>query len=520
MGKLASILIPVTSEPSRESVKHTLCLSHLHKKQNISVLHLNNFIVTGAGDLPKSEWLRQNYVPKAQEEYEAKVKEAVKNENLVIHCDETTDRKGQAVFVMILKTLPKDSSCPRLFVVGCKVLQNANSQECSQALVKMLTKFDINYSNVIGIATDSARYMGVCIKTMQGLVSESLLHIQCWAHKLDNIAKLFPKYLNKLNYCISNTKKAFRNTRKRKHKYLSYLQSKYDGSEKQTKLFPAPVLTRWKTWVESALYIEEYLCDLVDYFKSVDGDAEGVKYFRKLSSNEIRAIHCEASFVKYHLVSTTILLTEFEGNKYPLAHKLVPKLVELQNQYSLIERLLLHEETQSELTKLSSERQEREQEKYQALGKDCKSKLSSMLTSDPAASFFQACSKLFHLPNVHAADVSAEQNLLKMNIPLLKSIGSTEFLKFYLKFQSLVKLCGSANSEKDKVYEILKGMLEDDAEIASRCIQSIFIPVNNVDAERAFSGYSDILTDKRTRLLPQNVETALNLYFGDGCDLE
>ena len=50
--------------------------------------------------------------------------------------------------------------------------------------------------------------------------------------------------------------------------------------------------------------------------------------------------------------------------------------------------------------------------------------------------------------------------------------------------------------------------------------KSVFIPVNNVDGQRAFSGYSDILTNKRTRLLPQNVETALSLYFGDGCNLE
>ena len=130
------------------------------------------------------------------------------------------------------------------------------------------------------------------------------------------------------------------------------------------------------------------------------------------------------------------------------------------------------------------------------------------MASDLAHNFFEACSKLFYLPNVLAAEVTEQQNVLKAQIPLLNGIQSTKFLKFYLKFQTLLKSCNATNNEKDKVHAILMGMLEEHTQIASRCIQCIFVPVNNVDAERAFSGYSDILSDKRTRLLPQNVETA------------
>lgn len=67
-----------------------------------------------------------------------KLKEMVKDKQLVVHCDETTDRKGQVVFVTLFKILP-DKSCSDIKLVsGVKVLSACNAQQCSQAILKVI----------------------------------------------------------------------------------------------------------------------------------------------------------------------------------------------------------------------------------------------------------------------------------------------------------------------------------------------------------------------------------------------
>ncbi|KAJ8868037.1 hypothetical protein PR048_031846 [Dryococelus australis] len=68
-----------------------------------------------------------------------------------------------------------------MLVAGTKV----NSTECSRAVVDILLKYEVKYENVCSFDSDSATYMGKCAKMLKVLVSENLLHIQCWAHKLN-----------------------------------------------------------------------------------------------------------------------------------------------------------------------------------------------------------------------------------------------------------------------------------------------------------------------------------------------
>lgn len=51
-------------------------------------------------------------------------------------------------------------------------------------------------------------------------------------------------------------------------------------------------------------------------------------------------------------------------------------------------------------------------------------------------------------------------------------------------------------------------------------LQIIYMPVSNVDSERVISGYGDVLSPKRCRLKPDNVEIMVCMYFGDDVDDE
>ncbi|KAK3929769.1 ATP-dependent helicase ULS1 [Frankliniella fusca] len=96
--------------------------------------------------------------------------------------------------------------------------------------METLQYYGIMFNNVSAVATDSAAYMTLCIKLLRELVNPDLIHVQCWVHKLDKVAKVFSDKLTRLNQCVSNTKKLFKNTRKRKHRYIKFLSDKYSFS--------------------------------------------------------------------------------------------------------------------------------------------------------------------------------------------------------------------------------------------------------------------------------------------------
>lgn len=95
-----------------------------------------------------------------------------------------------------------------------------------------------------------------------------------------------------------------------------------------------PVLTRWGSWKISSDYLEVYVEDVVEYAKSLSDDSDAVKsikYFKALTPEDVLIIAAEATFVREHGTCVYETLRLFEGNKYPLAHKLYPKLRELLN---------------------------------------------------------------------------------------------------------------------------------------------------------------------------------------------
>nr|CAD7428283.1 unnamed protein product [Timema monikensis] len=113
----------------------------------------------GGGDLPKAETIRSVWIPEVNQSQEDNIKDNVKNQQVAILCDETTDRKGQCVFVILLKTLRADSK-QSLFVGAVKVLQNASATECLRALVDTITKYEIPYENVVCVVTDGTTIAG------------------------------------------------------------------------------------------------------------------------------------------------------------------------------------------------------------------------------------------------------------------------------------------------------------------------------------------------------------------------
>jgi len=100
-------------------------------------------------------------------------------------------------------------------------------------LFQSLQKFKVKHEDVVAVSTDSAAYMTLMVKLLQQLVNPLIVHIQCWEHKLDKVSKIFSEKLKRLNECVVNTKKLFKNTRKRRSQYIKYLKDKYSFYKKE-----------------------------------------------------------------------------------------------------------------------------------------------------------------------------------------------------------------------------------------------------------------------------------------------
>lgn len=68
----------------------------------------------------------------------------------------------------------------------------------------------------------------------------------------------------------------------------------------------------------------------------------------------------------------------------------------------------------------------------------------------------------------------------------------------------------------DLVWNILFAMRSNHMAFATACLQVLQMPVSNVDCERGFSAYGDILTTRRNRLSTANTEAMICIYFGEG----
>ena len=128
-------------------------------------------------------------------------------------------------------------TAPNCMSGGAKILSNANAIECGRAVMDVIMKLEISLTNVSCIVTDSAAYMKKCVDSLKVLFGESLVYIQCWAHKLNLVSNIFQIDLKELNECILQVKSAFLNTRKRKHEYLAFLQQKYSEGKRKLSFF-------------------------------------------------------------------------------------------------------------------------------------------------------------------------------------------------------------------------------------------------------------------------------------------
>lgn len=120
-------------------IKKFCILPFLYLEKHVFICNKLIFVLTGGGDLPDSKYLREHYVSLIKKDYDENLKEFLEDKKLIVLCDETTNTKGEAAFLVLFKILPTlDNVDPFLVVAGVKILTAVNGDETSKAILQVI----------------------------------------------------------------------------------------------------------------------------------------------------------------------------------------------------------------------------------------------------------------------------------------------------------------------------------------------------------------------------------------------
>lgn len=309
---------------------------------------------------------------------------------------------------------------------------------------------------------------------------------------------------------------------------MKYLEDKYSFTkEKVPKLFPLPVITRWSSWKNSVVYLSEYLEDVASYAKTLNDDIEYVKYFKRLSLEDISIIKAEATFVKDYCVPVDNLLLLLEGSKYPIAHRLYAEIRELCAYFNVVKMTkninsALAAETKKCFDKIHSKNLE---QRFKSTATDCYEQLKTFVANDEGKILFEACDALFAptkvaiLKSKETSDVTSYIRKYKNDLYVPRKIPTSNFIVLHSLLRDAVYEKFKNQPKKNKDYclveDVLLSMREKHPEFCKSCLQALYLPTSNTDVERGFSAYNNIVSPRRCRLLEGNAELMFSLYFCD-----
>ena len=114
----------------------------------------------------------------------------------------------------------------------------------------------IRYNDILLFVTDAAPYIVKAGKAIQAFYPK-MVHITCIAHGMHRVAEEVRATFSRVDSLVSQTKKIFVKGPSRKQLFKSTTPS--------VPLPPEPVITRWGTWIDAAIYY----CDHFQIVKRV-----------------------------------------------------------------------------------------------------------------------------------------------------------------------------------------------------------------------------------------------------------
>ncbi|KAJ8888876.1 hypothetical protein PR048_008370 [Dryococelus australis] len=295
--------------------------------------------------------------------------------------------------------------------------------------------------------------------------------------------------MNKLNKVITAVKSAFLNTRKRKSRYLK--KKKKNTGKKQAKLFPAPVLTRWNSWLNAVFYLSEYFTDVIEFFKLpelLEICNSGINYLSQLTNKQVGSLHAQAIFIKEHAQDLVQMASFLEGSKYMTYH-IYPKLDMLSIATEEVELGKLLPKTRAALSELNAMEKASTENIFRKAACSARYKLTKLKTADPPKVHFQRMAKAFSPTIIEFNNEEVQRNKTTCR-------------------------ASDKKSEKVEVEGILYAVSAEYPEFTKCCSRLLWTPTSNVDSERLLSHYNNIVTRQQNKTEREHAELFTLLSFG------
>ena len=130
----------------------------------------------------------------------------------------------------------------------------------SQLIDDQLRKFELERDKVLMLISDAATYM-VKAGEMLKHFYENMTYVTCTSHLLHNACLRIKSTFPKVDNLIASVKAATRKNRTRREMF------RREGIP----IPPAPVVTRWGSWLKAAFYYAKNFCVVRDIFDTISG---------------------------------------------------------------------------------------------------------------------------------------------------------------------------------------------------------------------------------------------------------
>lgn len=257
--------------------------------------------------IPDRSTIRKKYVNLVFEDTMTKIKEAIGENYIYFVVDETTDTCGRYIANLLVGIL--NAGCAgQSYLIASQELGRTNNLTITRfvndALIKFYLPHAVPSDKILLMLSDAAAYM---VKSAQNLkiFYKNLVHVTCIAHALNRVAEEIRYEFPDINALIMTAKKIFIKAPLRVQAYKDKLPG--------LPLPPQPVITRWGTWLDAAVYYADTFEQIRELIFSFENESVAITDCKKILDKP--QLHQQLAFIKanYSFISETLRKLETQG---------------------------------------------------------------------------------------------------------------------------------------------------------------------------------------------------------------
>lgn len=262
-------------------------------------------------NIPDESTIRKKYLEVIYKDVLEEIRKDIGDNNIWISADETVDKCGRYIAHLVCGKL--DHMGPsRPHLLACKALDVVNHSTIARfvndSVHKLWPNDESSSERVLIFISDAAPYMVKAAKSLL-LFYPNLLHVTCLAHGLHRVAEKVRDVFAPVNKIISSGKKIFLKAPVRVAVYKEMCPD--------LPLPPEPILTRWGTWLNAALFYAQNLDAIKKVINTLDSDDSAAVFVAKemLSDSSLQK---NLTMIETHFSWLPLCITKLESSNLSL----------------------------------------------------------------------------------------------------------------------------------------------------------------------------------------------------------